>query len=73
MADNRLEHAQDHIEFLNRQLDDLERRYHDLSVEVFKYRNEAKKYEYAIRDHKLLCETYPDSLETANHFLWDKL
>lgn len=65
--------ARKKIEFLERQLSEAESRYDKMAIEAFKYRNEARKYEYAIRDHQRACLKNPTALHVANDFLWGKL
>lgn len=65
--------ARKRIEFLEHQLSEAESRYDKMAIEAFKYRNEARAYEYAIRDHQRACMNNPDGLHVANEFLWGKL
>lgn len=65
--------ARKRIEFLERQLSEAESRYDRMAIEAFKYRNEAKMFEYAIRDHQRACLKNPTALHVANDFLWGKL
>ena len=65
--------ARKRIEFLERQLSESESRYDKMALDAFRYRNEARKYEYAIRDHQRACIKNPDGLHVANEYLWNKL
>lgn len=65
--------ARKHIAFLEGQLEEAESRYDRMAVDAFKYRNDAKKWEYAIRDHQRACVKNPDAVHVANGFLWGML
>lgn len=65
--------ARQHIAFIEGQLEEAESRYDRMAVEAFKYRNDAKRLEYAVRDHQRACLKAPELWHVANGFLWGVL
>jgi hypothetical protein len=69
-AEESLRLARLHIDYLERMLDEADARYDNMAMECWDYRNDARRLEFAIRDHKERVLMYPPSQPAANEELW---
>jgi hypothetical protein len=75
-SEETLDLARKRIAFLEGQVADADARYDKMAREAYTYRNETKRLDYAIRDHRYTVLHNPgkhDIIANANEILWSKL